>query len=145
MTLNLYSISDDNNKLTKSLGTGTSLSATVHEESNVIDPTFVISGSYFNPDLNYCYASDFGRYYYIEDITIEHQRIILKCHVDVLMSFASDIASLSVIADRSSSYFNLYQKDNEIPMEARSRVTMSPFSGKFTGEGIILIATGNGV
>ena len=59
--------------------------------------------------------------------------------------FASDIASLSVIADRSSSYYNLYQKDNEIPMEARSRVTMSPFSGKFTGEGIILIATGNGV
>ena len=57
----------------------------------------------------------------------------------------SDIAGLSVIADRSSSYFNLYQKDNEIPMEARSRVTMSPFSGKFTGEGIILIATGNGV
>lgn len=144
MTLNLYSVSDDNNKLNKTLGTATSITATVHEESNVINPTFIISGSYFDPDLNYCHASDFGRYYYIEDITIEHQRIILKCHVDVLMSFATEIGGLTVIADRSSSKYNLYQRDTELPMEARNRITMSPFSGSFVGEGIVFIATGNG-
>lgn len=145
MTVTLYKTPDANNKLDKACTLVSSLSCQIHEESNIIDPTIVISGSYFDPEINYMYIDDFGRYYYITDITVEHQRIILKGHVDVLKTYSSDIKLLKVIADRSSSFYNLYQKDSELPMESRGRITMSPFSGSFSGEGICLITTGSGV
>lgn len=146
MNVTLYKNTSDNNKMNKSItADGSAISCTIKDTSNMIDPEIILAGSYFDPDDNYMYIDDFNRYYFITDVTVEHQRIVLHGHVDVLYTYASAIEDLYVIADRSSSYYNLYQKDNEIPFEARSRVTMSPFSGKFNGEGIILTCTGNGV
>lgn len=144
MTVELYNYLSDNNKMNKPLTLLNTLNCTITEESSVVDPVIIISGGYFNTNANYMYISDFNRYYYITDQDTDHQRIVLKGHVDVLRTYKEQISNLYVIADRSSSKFNLYQKDNELPMEARNRITMSPFSSSFQGEGIIFIATGNG-
>ena len=84
------------------------------DDTNLINPVIIVSGS-LAPSYNYVYLTDFNRYYYVRDITYSQQRYYIALEVDVLMSFNAAIKSLEVIANRSSSRFNVYQPDNSIP------------------------------
>ena len=73
--------------------TSVSSDLTLHfkNESEVVNPTIYISRSQDVLDANYLYVDDLKRFYYINEITLEAQRYVLKCHVDVLMSFYPQI------------------------------------------------------
>ena len=94
MTVELYNYLSDNNKMNKPLTLLNTLNCTITEESSVVDPVIVISGAYFNTNANYMHISDFNRYYYITDVDTDHQRIVLKGHVDVLRTYKEQISNL---------------------------------------------------
>ena len=119
MTLKFYNISDDRRQLVKTLidvGADKNLTATltgsIKTDCDIIDPVFEVS---YNSDLmtsNYLYVADLHRYYYITNIKVGKQRLFISCHVDVLMSYSTDIMKLRcVIArqegqNRSNRYLN---------------------------------------
>jgi hypothetical protein len=89
-------------------------------------------------DFNYLYITELGRYYFVRSKSLAQQRYYVNCEVDVLMSYNAQIKDLSVIADRSSSTFNLYQTDEEIPFLVKSDVATHPFPAGFTGQSLLI-------
>lgn len=142
MEIKLYKVTADKNVLTKSLGTPVSVSGTIKDESNVVNPEVIMSNA-ITSDFNYFYINDFKRYYYVTDKTVEHGRTIVHGHSDVLMSFNSSIKDLNVIADRASNGFNLFLNDPEVPMQNYKIVSVQNFPAGFSTEGLLLATFGN--
>lgn len=102
MNIELYITGSEHNEIYKSLQNGITLSGALRGESSVISPSFVIEHS--NPSqYNYCFISDFNRYYFITDITSIRTGIWrISCSVDVLMSYQAQILNLDVIVSDDS-------------------------------------------
>lgn len=142
MTITTYRNASEEHVLDKQLTVVNSgVTAMFKDDTNMINPTIIIS-SLLSKNFNYVYISDTDRYYYVTDMTYSQQRTLITLAVDVLMSFNSEIKDLYVIANRSSSYFNLYQKDDSIPFENRNLIATQPFSSGFGGESLILAVNG---
>ena len=142
MTITTYSNASEEHVLDKSLTKiNENVSVILKDDTDVINPTIIISNS-ISHNFNYIYISEFNRYYFVKNITRSQQRYYIECQVDVLMSFNSDIKSLNVIANRSSSYYNVYQTDQSIPFENRNVISTQPFSGGFNGQSMLLAVNG---
>lgn len=102
MDITLYINSSERQSINKTLSSGTTLSGALRGESSVINPSFLIETG--NPSgFNYCYIPDFGRYYFISNITSVRTGIWrIDCNVDVLMSFRSQILNLNVTVSDAS-------------------------------------------
>lgn len=143
MYINTYINSSDNQKLNKDLtDVELNVSVLIKDDTEFIEPILILSPT-VDQDFNYVYISEFNRYYYVTARTFSQQKYYVKCMVDVLMSNNSDIEDLVVIADRSSSTYNLYQADNEIPTSVKPLIFGQNFSGSFSGETYILAVTGD--
>lgn len=88
----------------------------VIEHSSLENPRIVLSTRTNVLQANYLYIQNFGRYYYIDNHTLEEGKIVIDCTVDVLMSFAPEIAEEEIIIDRTSKtdLNNFYLEDDEI-------------------------------
>lgn len=106
---------------------------TIHfkNESEVINPTLYISRNIDMKDVNYIYIHALKRYYYITEITLEMQRYIVQCHVDVLMSFQTEIRNCECIIERSQSKYNTYLDDAEKTRLLGNQVVTLPFPNGF--------------
>lgn len=101
MTLKLYNISDDFNRISKTLGSPTEYSGMVVGEINVINPVVDVAAAISG--FNYAEITDFNRSYFIEEMRIIREgitRISFRC--DPLTSFADSILSLPAIAKRAA-------------------------------------------
>lgn len=75
------------------------------EESSVLNPTILIKQNAF-PDYNYCYLSEFNRYYWINEIVWQNGIWRMECSVDVLGSYKEQIGAQSYYFGRSSAKYN---------------------------------------
>lgn len=114
------------------------------ENTNIMNPIIILS-RLRGINFNYVYLDVFDRFYYVKNITYSQQRYYIDLEVDVLMSFKDRIGELEVIANRSSSYYNTYQKDDSLPFENRSIISTQPFASGFGGECLILAVNGGGL
>lgn len=142
MEIQLYNQSSDKNVLNKNIGTPTIIYGTIKDESNLVNPEIILSRTVTN-NFNYLYIPDFSRYYFVTDKIMEHQRTIIQCHVDVLMSFKNQIKNMNIIAERASNRFNLYQVDNELPLKNYKTVTTIGFTNGFSEtNSYVLVSSG---
>lgn len=142
LSINTYIISDEEHVLDPSLTVVESGISAVHkEDTNMLHPTLIFSQN-VDQDFNYIYIPKYGRYYFLKERTFSQQRYICTFDVDPLRSWKSDIKDLNVIANRSSSYYNVYQRDDSIPFENRNIVTTQNFNGGFAGQSLILAVNG---
>ena len=99
MNILLYKTTNANNDLNKTISDKVELVGTLRDASSVITPSILIQN---NPiGYNYAYIPEFGRYYYIKNITAFRKAayiIDLKC--DVLMTFREEILNMSGIVSR---------------------------------------------
>lgn len=97
MNIILYVNNSEKNKIGKTLTNDFSLSGTLRDVTNIINPVILIEISEIG-NYNYCYINNFNRYYFITDITVIRTGLFaISLMVDVLESFKSDIKNLSVI------------------------------------------------
>ena len=144
LTINTYIISDEEHVLDPSLTVVESSISAVHkEDTNMLHPTLIFSQN-VDQNFNYIYIPKYGRYYFLKERTFSQQRYIVSFDVDPLRSWKANIKDLEVIANRCSSYYNTYQKDDSIPFENRSIISTQPFSNGFGGECLILAVNGGG-
>ena len=86
-------------------------------------------------EANYCYISDFGRYYYIREKTCDANGLYtLVLNVDVLMSFKSDILTQKGIVSKQEGIYNMYLP-SEVPSEVRPLVTTVKMNPTASGAG----------
>ena len=112
MNIVLYENYSEKEAIVKDIQSAYTLTGSLRGESSIINPSFLIEHS--NPsNYNYCYIADFGRYYFISNITSVRTGIWkIDCSVDVLMSFQDEILSLDVtvsdasIGDQRPTYMN---------------------------------------
>ena len=142
MTITTYSNASEEHVLDKSLTKiNENVSVILKDDSNVVSPTLITSQN-ISHNFNYIYISEFNRYYYVKNITYSQQRFYIDCAVDVLMSFNADIKSLNVIANRSSSRFNVYQPDAQVAFLQKSIIATQKFPYGFNGQSLILAVNG---
>lgn len=113
----------------------------IKENSNIINPTIILSRER-NINFNYVYMTAYNRYYYVRNVTFSQQRYYIDLEVDVLMSFNTNIKKLDVIANRSSSRFNVYQSDSAIPFLQKNIIATQKFPMGFNAQSLILAVNG---
>ena len=115
MTVTLYKNTSDKRNLNKNLTEIKTVSATAKGDINIISPTLIIQN--FSTDFNYCYISDFDRYYFVKSITLlTGQRVQIDLTVDVLMSYKEEIKNLTVNVLRYEKIEPTYLVDSRIPL-----------------------------
>lgn len=83
-----------------------------------------IASSFRITDANYMYIPEFGRYYYITDITMHHSGLfIISARVDALMSFKEYIKELNCFVSRNEFEYDPSLQDELLPLAYTKRIT----------------------
>lgn len=148
MDIILHVNSSEKQAINKSIDSGTTLTGSLRNESSVINPSFIIEHE--NPSgFNYCYISDFGRYYFITNITAMRTGIWkIECSVDVLMSFKTQILNLDVIVSDLSigeSPTETYLQGEQWTTTVKSRTDVINFPNGLLDDGEYILITSGGI
>lgn len=146
MTINLYKNSSDIIEVNKSINEVLSLTGTIKEGTSFTTPSILIELSNIEKyyelvdsddneivddlddivdaslitlnDFNYAYITEFKRYYYINDIVVENNRLFrLNMSVDVLMSFKDYYLELDALVSRNEYLYDVKIEDDKMPYE----------------------------
>ena len=137
----LYSLTFDKNRVVKSVPTVSSTTVSIKSPCDLHDPILQLTHSATNMSVNYAYIPDFGRYYFVDPPEIDDKVDVLYLHVDVLMSFSSDINNSIVIATRSN-FHNKQFDDNMVKPETNKFFDYRKLSDSLTGETYVAIIGG---
>ena len=144
MNFKLYNTTSPKNKVTKTI----SLIADVTGESNIsLDEhniSFVLSSSYLSSvkNSNYLYSTDTGKYYYIDNYEIKNQCVILKCKLDVLMTYRNEILQQTCTISRNEKISNAYMYDDGYQLLAYKNIVTKAFPNAIDDNTIILMTIG---
>lgn len=153
-SINIYQFNGRNNQINKAsdwtlLDT---VSGTFREACNLLNPVIDITPTTnltqekILKKGNYAYISDFGRYYFITDITAMSKDILrISMHVDVLMSWATEIRANTVIIERQEkdSASNTYLSDYELKLYNEPYIETYAFTNGFTSDNFVLAVAGS--
>lgn len=149
MIIYLYKMTQDSRVVKKSLTSANliaELSAEIKADTSVQDPEIITTYGENYLTANYMYIPAFERYYYINNITVSQQRIIIFAHVDVLKSFYDGVKNNKVIVKRSQSKsdYYLYLDDPYFMTSAKDVVEVIKFpnANVFTGSSFLLTVSG---
>lgn len=148
MDIVLYVCSSERQAINKTISSPTTLTGSLRGESSVISPSFLIEHS--NPSgFNYCYISDFGRYYFITNITSVRTGIWrIDCAVDVLMSFKTEILNLDVIVSDLSigeSPASVYYSGEQWQTTVKTITDVINFPSGLLDDGEYILITSGGI
>ena len=115
ITVTLYKNKSDSRCMQKDLEQLIELSCDVFNPCDRLNPTLVVDKNQIDwVDTNYCWIDEFERYYFITDITATRgNKVEVQCHVDVLMTYDSQIRDCPLIAARSTNNVNYYLQDEQ--------------------------------
>lgn len=148
MTIELGTYSGEKNAVNKGFNVKNTLQNVVlKDQTSIIEPTFILRDSVVDDiGINYVYAPDFKRYYFIKNISKSPGGMVeVACHVDVLMSHREAINGLVGIVARQENAWNLYLNTDSIPDNAYRRVQTIRFPNMaFNGYSLVLCTNGTG-
>ena len=142
MTLKLYKNKSDKNVITKTITqSGSDISGTLRDDCSIINPVISIQGL-SDLKVNYAYITEFGRYYYINNIVCKGKLFELHMHVDVLMSFGTEILNNTAVISRQQSMYNLYLQDGVFKTYADNHYQIKQFPSGFNTQQFIFSVAG---
>lgn len=128
LTVNLKVNTSPVEKIGKTLSAGSDFSCLLKNDCSVLRPVIIIATSDNITGFNYMYIPDFGRYYFIDDITsLNNGRWEVSAHVDVLETYKADILSNNAVIRRQQNLFNLYLDDPDFHVLNYERVQTFKF------------------
>lgn len=153
MNITLYNCTAEPNKLNKTTSLtqkATYTGAVARQNLSIMHPILVLEESISNiAGVNYCYISDFERYYFVREITCDVNGLFtLVLDVDVLMSFKAVIELQRGIVKTNENIYNMYLP-GDIKSETRPVVSTIQFvarsgSGYFTNQNTQYVLLGIG-
>lgn len=152
-SVTFYHNGSDNRCLFKSLTQITNGSYTCHfkDDSSIMTPEIILSSNANIFGANYCKIDEFDRYYYIKDVIVSQQHIVVKLEEDVLMSNATEILNMKGYVRRTGDpkKFNTYITDkkytiqnNKIPV-IRAYSASNPLGYSGPNGWVLAVAAGN--
>lgn len=130
MNLQIGVCLDDGRTVNKTFTVNATITGQVKSNVDIINPVFIIATP-SDININYCYCSDFNRYYYVDNVEVmTGGKVALNCRVDVLKSFANGIKDLNCIIDKQekTSESNLYKDDGSFVMLNKAQNQVINFS-----------------
>lgn len=125
VSVTFYNCSDDKRVMSKTLTTGISATAELYDPTSVINPRLRVAYNASLLSYNYMYVAEFGRYYFITNITTDSGgALIITGAVDVLQTYKTAIAGLSAIVVRgarknqSGSNRSTWIEDPRLPIQS---------------------------
>lgn len=146
MQIIFYNNSCDNRQVDKNITAVKTVTAECFEDSSILNPVLICTYDAALFSANYLYIEYYGRYYFINDITIiDGHRIKISAHVDVLMTYAAQIKSLTVIVDKQKTlsgdnYFN----DGSYVVDDRQSNNVVNFPNSLLDDGKYILITAGG-
>lgn len=143
MTIKLYKCSDDERTIQKTLTGEKTITANIKTECSIMTPEFYINDDSSIISGGYNYAFAFGKYYFIQDITVTPaQALRIRCREDVLYTYAADILACPAVVARSSAVPNTYLPDPELPIEQYQQQQVLQFSRFYYHDQTIIVCVG---
>ena len=125
-SVSIGTCSSEKRALDKSFSAVTTVSGTLRNESNVVNPSILIEvGVGTIATCNYMEIPTFGRKYYITDMTSMGDNLTLVSgHCDVLATYKDGIRSNTAVISRSATEgnWNLFLNDNMTKINNRKKI-----------------------
>lgn len=134
MKISLYVNHSDAKAVNKSISLLTSYDSYLLDASSIQNPIVRLETSQeIIRRCNYVYIEEFGRYYYVTDVTVDNTNLYtLTLRCDVLMSFKSSIYNQTALISRQEYHYNTMLYDAEIKQNTKPYIITKKFSGGFT-------------
>lgn len=144
MNIKLIKNLSEPEKVTKSLTEIVSVTGTLREESSILDPVILVTGSASNiMQANYMRIIEFNRYYFIKNIVAKRNGIWeISAHVDVLQSYADGIKAQTAVIKRQENRWNLYLDDGMFKTYQNPQILTKVFPSGFTTQNFVLAIAG---
>lgn len=146
-TISLFKTASENNRVVKDLTDEKQLSGELRNQTSVLNPKIRIESAENIAGYNYCYIPEFGRYYYIVDITSVRTRVwevSMRC--DVLMSYKDEIKGLNAILNNTqdTGLSNYLASPNWVNLvKTKTDIRVFPSGLNEQGEFILITAGGD--
>ena len=148
MRIVLYQNFSEDNTIGKMITEIAEVQARLKEQVSALDILLELKTSNdILQNVNYINIPKLKRKYFVVDKDVmTNDVIVLRCHVDVLDSFRTDILNLSVIANKSqlATKSDLYIDDNSFIMENRLVNQIYNFPNGFNDNGEFILITVGG-
>ena len=117
LSLNLYHNESEKDHLFKSLQSIGTITGTLRESCDVINPQIMIEYSGV-PDFDYVYIAYFNRYYYVTDVVSVKQDLwIISLKVDVLMTYKDIIKLQTAFVTRNQFTYDRDKSDSYVSFD----------------------------
>lgn len=131
------------NKISKSPVTVMTLTGTLRENTDIVNPQINVEYSGTLTNVNYMYISEFNRYYFITKIeSIRNGLWRIYAHCDVLKTYSQGILGTKCVVARNEERYNLFLNDSFFKVYSNPRMQIANFPNKFTGESYVLVMNG---
>lgn len=101
-------------------------------DTSILRPVLLINSAQDIYTYNYMYISEFGRYYFIDDIrSVNNNMWEISAHVDVLETYKDEILSNQAVIRRQQNRYNTYLNDPEWLVYAYESVVAYKFTSPF--------------
>ena len=146
MDVTLCNNSSEKNEINKTISNGGVFFCTLRAETSVSDPEILLEYNGNLSGYNYCYIPDFDRYYYITDIiSVRNNLWMVKCHVDVLMSFKQSIlSSVAILEESTETGISNYLSNDVWRALSKDKTSIIPFSSGLNSSGEYILITAGG-
>lgn len=113
-------------------GSGTVFSCEINANCNIIAPRIELTGTGNPSAYNYCYITDFARYYFVKAWTWAPGKWVADLAVDALATFRDQIGSSTEYVLRSSARYDGTISDGLYPASAEMQSSTTAFEGGFS-------------
>ena len=142
-SISLQNNSSPINKIGKAISTIATVSGDLKNESDVIRPEILIESDSSILSANYMTIDTFHRKYFIEEIqSVRTNLWLVKAHVDVLETYASQILSNTAVVLRQENNFDLLLNDGVFKCKQDPRIFYRKFPSGLGNFNYILITQG---
>lgn len=129
MQITIGCCADDPRKLNKTVTSTKTITATIKDNCDVLNPIFYVV---FDSDImqnHYNYVTAWGRGYFISGLqVVPGEGIRIYCKQDTLSTYADQIAGCSAVIARNSATPNTYLPDPALQTEAYQLQQVIPFN-----------------
>lgn len=133
MTIDFYVNNSEQNKLEKDLTDKVTLTGTLRERCDILNPQISIQDSgAITLNKNYAYIPELKRYYFINGIeNIRENLFQVSMHVDVLQTYAAQIKEQTAVIQRQENNWNLYLNDGFFRVFQNPKIQLKKFPSGF--------------
>lgn len=141
--IKLYNNTQELNRIQKSPTLVRTLTGTLRDETDIVNPVILIEFNGTLTDVNYMRIQALNRWYFITKIeSVRTGLWRVYAHCDVLKTYAEDILNQQAIVARSEYKWNLNINDAMFKVYSNPRIQIANFPEKFSGESYVLVMAG---